>query len=123
MKSLIAVASSVLQLIYVLALLQAITSIIKYFQVQSLYGAGDPKLMAGAISTATIDFLLGALIGLIGVFLAWWVLRDKKQRPSWFLPISTFLAWTWMVFIPIGTIVGVMMLRWRKPESAIETVS
>ena len=119
MKSLTAAASTVIQLIYVLALLGAITSTIKMSQVESLYGAGDPKMMAGAISTIIMELLIGAVIGLVGVFMAWLVLRNKEDRPSWFLPVSTFFAWTWMVFIPIGTVIGVLMLRWRKPENEV----
>ncbi|MEM6817415.1 MAG: hypothetical protein AAF578_01380 [Pseudomonadota bacterium] len=123
MKSLAAAASTAIQLIYVLTLLGAITSAIKLFQVESLYGAGDPKLLAGAISMIIIDLMIGTVIGVVGVFLAWLVLRNKNDRPSWFLPVSTFFAWTWMVFIPIGTVIGVLMLRWRRPEEEAEAVA
>ncbi len=116
MKSLAAAASTAIQLIYVLSLLGFITSMIIVFQVESLYGSGDPKMMAGAISSAVMDFLIGAVIGLVGVFLARLVLRDKKECPTWFLPVSTFFAWAWIIFVPIGTVIGILMLRWRRPE-------
>ena len=92
----------------------------KLLQILSLYGAGDPKVMAGGISAMIIDFAIGAAVGLVGVFIAWIVLRNKKDRPSWFLPVSTFFAWTWIIFIPIGTVVGFSMLKWRKREEKTE---
>ncbi len=115
MKSLAAAASTILQLIYVLALFGAIKPTIELIQNYSLYYAGDPKMIAGAISSIAVFFLIGVAIGLVGVLLAWLVLRNKKNRPSWFLPVSTFFAWAWMVFVPIGTVVGVLILRWKKP--------
>ena len=125
MKSFTAAASTVIQLIYLLSLLGATASTIELIQNDSLWSSGDPKMMAGAISSILMYLIIGAVIGFVGVFLAWLVLRDKKSRPSWFLPVSTFFAWTWMVFVPIGTVIGVFMLRWRRPilveESATES--
>lgn len=115
MKSLIAAASTVTQLIYLLSLLGATVSSIELIQNDRLWSSGDPKLLAGAISSILMYLIIGAVIGFVGVFLSWLVLRDKKGRPSWFLPVSTFFAWTWMVFVPIGTVAGVLMLRWRRP--------
>jgi len=123
LKSFIAAISAALQLVYVLALLGAITLIAKYSQVMSLYGSGDPKMMAGYLSTVIIDLGLGAIVGFLGVFLAWRVLRNKQERPSWFLPVSTFFAWAWMIFFPVGTVIGLMMRRWRRPVSADEKVN
>ena len=121
LKSLVAAASTVLQLAYVLTLPEVATSVIKLIQVESLYSSGDPKMIAGAISTIIMDLLIGAAIGLVGVCLAWLVLRNRKERPSWFLPVSTFFAWMWMIFVPIGTVIGIFMLRWRRPEPADES--
>ena len=123
MKSLTAAASTAIQLIYVLTLVGVITSGFNLIQDESLWSSGDPKMMAGAISLIIMDLLIGAVVGFVGVFLAWRVLRDKQGRPSWFLPISTFFACTWMVFIPIGTVIGVLMLRWRRPQVIEEPVA
>ena len=123
LTSLTAAASTAIQLIYVPSLLGAITSVTKLFQTESLYGSGDPKMMAGAISSIIMDLLVGAVIGLVGVFFAWLVLRNKTECPSWFLPVSTFFAWTWMVFILVGTVIGVLMLRWRRPQPIEESAA
>ena len=114
MKQFMAVVSTLLQFDYVLNLLAAITQWFKIWQISALYGADDPQMMASAISESFIGLLIGAAVGLIGVFLAWLVLRDKDARPLWFVRLSGFFAWAWMVFLPIGTVVGALMLRWRK---------
>lgn len=116
MKSLAAGLSTIIQLIYVLALLEAITVTVKTIQIVSLHGGGDPKAMAGAVSQNIINLGFGTLIGLAGVFIAWRVLRNRDDRPGWFLPVSTFFAWAWMVFVPVGTVIGVLMLRWRRSK-------
>lgn len=115
-----AAISLVLQLFYVLALLEAMTTTVKLIQIVSLYGKGDPKMMAGGISVMLVDLFAGAAIGLVGVAIAWWVLRDRKSRPLWFVTTSKVLAWAWIPFIPVGTVIGVLMLRWCKPEARPE---
>jgi biopolymer transport protein ExbB len=39
------------------------------FQAITLYGAGDPKLMAGGISTALVTTVLGLVVAIPTVFL------------------------------------------------------
>ena len=121
MKSFIAAASIATQSFYVLTLAGVVTAASKFFQVDSLWESGDPKLMAGVISQLIIELFVGAAIGLVGVFLAWSVLRSKVTCPPWFLPVSTLFAWAWVVFIPIGTLIGVLMLRWCRPDEVEQT--
>ena len=123
MKSLIAAASTAFQMIYVWSLLGFGASMFNMFQVGSLYDSGDPKLVSGAVSVIIMDLLIGVVAGFGGVLLAWLVLRQKSDRPSWFLPVSTFFAWAWIVFVPIGTVIGFFMLRWRRPESVGENAT
>ncbi len=120
MKHLIAIISAVLQLIYVATLLESISTAIKLFQIESLYGPMDPRMMAGGLSEILVGLAVGVMIGLAGVVLAWRVLRDAEHRPKWFVGASAFFAWAWMVFIPIGTVVGILMLRWRRTESPLQ---
>ncbi len=113
--SVVSVASTAFQLVYVARMFQSFYAIISIFRDPSLTSSGDPKLLAGAISQALMLWILGAIVGLIGVALAWYVLQDKKSRPAWFVSASRSFAFAWMVFVPIGTIIGFLMLRWRKP--------
>ncbi|MEJ8569211.1 MotA/TolQ/ExbB proton channel family protein [Elongatibacter sediminis] len=52
-----------------LGLLGTVTGMIITFQAITLYGAGDPKLMAGGISTALITTVLGLCVAIPMVFL------------------------------------------------------
>ena len=50
-------------------LLGTVTGMIKTFQVITLYGAGDPKLMAGGISQALMTTVLGLCVAIPMVLL------------------------------------------------------
>ncbi len=52
-----------------LGLLGTVTGMIITFQAITLYGAGDPKLMAGGISTALVTTVLGLVVAIPTVFL------------------------------------------------------
>ncbi len=52
-----------------LGLLGTVTGMIVTFQAITLYGAGDPKLMAGGISTALVTTVLGLVVAIPIVFL------------------------------------------------------
>ena len=77
--------------------------------------------MAGAISSAFVDLLLGVAVGLVGAVLARVVLRDRQQCPPWFVQLSAVFAWAWILFVPIGTVIGVLMLRWRRRPGASDS--
>ncbi|HKJ16626.1 MAG TPA: MotA/TolQ/ExbB proton channel family protein [Xanthomonadales bacterium] len=52
-----------------LGLLGTVTGMIVTFQAITLYGAGDPKMMAGGISTALVTTVLGLVVAIPTVFL------------------------------------------------------
>ncbi len=52
-----------------LGLLGTVSGMIVTFQAITLYGAGDPKLMAGGISTALVTTVLGLVVAIPTVFL------------------------------------------------------
>jgi len=52
-----------------MGLLGTVTGMIQTFQVITLYGAGDPKLMAGGISQALVTTVLGLLVAIPMVLL------------------------------------------------------
>ncbi|NNJ78848.1 MAG: energy transducer TonB [Xanthomonadales bacterium] len=52
-----------------LGLLGTVTGMIITFQAITLYGAGDPKLMAGGISTALVTTVLGLVVAIPTVFM------------------------------------------------------
>ena len=64
-----------------LGLLGTVTGMIITFQAITLYGAGDPKLMAGGISTALVTTVLGLCVAIPTVFLHTLV-QSRAKRVS-----------------------------------------
>jgi biopolymer transport protein ExbB len=62
-----------------MGLLGTVTGMIRTFQSIMLYGAGDPKLMAGGISEALVTTMLGLLVAIPLVFLHAWVHSSSKR--------------------------------------------
>lgn len=62
-----------------MGLLGTVTGMIRTFQAIMLYGAGDPKLMAGGISEALVTTMLGLIVAIPLVFLHAWVTSSSKS--------------------------------------------
>ena len=62
-----------------MGLLGTVTGMIKTFQVITLYGAGDPKLMAGGISQALVTTVLGLVVAIPMVLLHTIVSGQSKK--------------------------------------------
>ncbi|WP_170131952.1 MotA/TolQ/ExbB proton channel family protein [Arenicella xantha] len=62
-----------------LGLLGTVTGMIQTFQAITLYGAGDPKTMAGGISQALVTTVLGLVVAIPTVF-AHWMASSRARR-------------------------------------------
>jgi len=62
-----------------LGLLGTVTGMIQTFQAITLYGAGDPKMMAGGISQALVTTVLGLCVALPTLFLHWLAAGRAKR--------------------------------------------
>jgi biopolymer transport protein ExbB len=62
-----------------MGLLGTVTGMIQTFQVITLYGAGDPKLMAGGISQALVTTVLGLVVAIPMVLLHTIVSGQSKK--------------------------------------------
>ena len=113
MKSLTLIASSVLQTVYVVGLVVVVVSLLRA-DLSSQYASGDPRVLAGFISSQAVTLLLVIIAGLIGVLLMTVVVRGDRQPPRWFVDLSALFAIAWIVLVPIGTVIGALMLRWRS---------
>lgn len=103
-------------------LLATLFSIIETFQSITLYGTGDPKVMAGGISEGLVSTVLGIVIALPGaVLLAISVFLFKHRRP-WVYRVSfTAAIFTFLLF-PIGTILSIFILvKLRKSKDSFFT--
>jgi len=65
-----------------LGLLGTVTGMIKTFQVITLFGAGDPKMMAGGISEALVTTMLGLTVAIPLVLLHSWIASMTKRVTS-----------------------------------------
>ena len=61
-----------------LGLLGTVTGMIQTFQAITLFGAGDPQMMAGGISQALVTTVLGLVVAIPTVFLHW--LASSRAR-------------------------------------------
>ena len=109
------VLSAVLQTVYVVGLIIVVTNLVRA-NLAGLYESGDPRLMAGFISSQAIRLLLAILSGLVGVVLMAAAIRKISKPPSWIVHLSAVFAFAWVVLIPIGTPIGIYMFRWRTRE-------
>ena len=62
-----------------LGLLGTVTGMIQTFQVITLFGAGDPQMMAGGISQALVTTILGLCVAIPTVFLHWMASSRAKR--------------------------------------------
>ncbi len=62
-----------------MGLLGTVTGMIVTFQAITLYGAGDPKMMAGGISTALVTTVLGLVVAIPTVFL-YTIVSSRARR-------------------------------------------
>ena len=56
--------------------------------------------------------------GLAAALVAWLLILRGKYTASWFLRVSRVLAWSWLPLVPVGTLVGVLVLRARAAAIA-----
>ena len=49
-------------------------------------------------------------VGLVGAVVAWLLILNGRCRDAWFLGVSRVLAFAWLPLIPVGTVVGALLL-------------
>ena len=74
----------------------------------------DPRLIAGIISGQLVMVLIWAVPGIIGATLSALLIRKVRYRARWYLAATRFFAYTWLAFVPLGTILGYVLLRWSR---------
>ena len=62
-----------------LGLLGTVTGMIQTFQAITLFGTGDPKLMAGGISQALVTTVIGLVVALPNLF-GWAIVSGMSRR-------------------------------------------
>ena len=113
MKHLGLIVSATLQSVYFVGLVAVAIALLQA-DLSGQYETGDPRVMAGFISSQAVKLLLAILTGLIGVILMAVVIRRYSRPPKWMVHLSVVFALAWVVLIPVGTPIGIYMFRWRS---------
>lgn len=66
--------------------------------------------MAGGISSALVSSVLGCLASLPGYIVTLYVLVKMSYRAKWFFVFNVSAATFWLLFVPIGTILGIVYI-------------
>ena len=53
-------------------------------------------------------------VGIIGAITAWLLILKGRYWAPWFLSASRVVGWLWMPLIPVGTVLGVLLLSSRS---------
>lgn len=73
----------------------------------------DPKLVAGHLSSGIVVSLIQIIPALLGLFLSIWLI-NKNNAPNLFKQCCKYLAFVWLLFVPLGTFLGVKQLKRLK---------
>ena len=90
--------------------ISTVIAMIDSFEELKLSGVGDPKLIAGVISTALVTSVLTLIAGTPGALLLFISIVFFKYRKPWVyraLLVTSFLT---IILFPIGTVIAVVML-------------
>ncbi|WP_448570063.1 hypothetical protein [Thalassotalea ganghwensis] len=110
MYNLLKCLSIVLQCFLLLAIFNFFSGVYSaYLELSS----GDPKLIAGHISSGLVLSLIQIIPALIGLFLSIWLLA-KNNNSNLFKIGCKSLAYVWLLFVPLGTFLGVKQLKRLK---------
>ncbi len=75
--------------------------------------ADDTALVNQYIYETVVSYGAWVGAGMVAAIVAWLLILKGNYRSAWFLTVSRVLAWSWLPLIPVGTIVGVLVLRAR----------
>ena len=78
-----AIIKTLVALAPMLGLLGTVTGMIEVFHVMAVTGGGDPKLMAGGVSRATVPTMAGMVAALSGVFAQAYLMRIVDRESAW----------------------------------------
>ena len=100
----------VLQLALVFGIITFIIDMVLAFQDITLYGAGDPKIMAGMISEALVNVVLGSVLAFPGLLINIIALFVSSYSAVWLFRFLITSSIFWILVFPIGTLFGVILL-------------
>ena len=80
------------------------------FQEVSISGTGDPKIMAGGISSALVSTIVGLILCVPGLLLLLVAIVFFKYRRIWVYRLTLVSSFLLIFMFPVGTILGLVGL-------------
>jgi hypothetical protein len=77
----------------------------------SKFGGGDATLVAGTISEGIITSVLRSTVGAIGLIASVVIVFKVGGLPIWYKQTTKYISYLWVLFIPVGTILGIVQLK------------
>ena len=74
----------------------------------------DTQVIVDAIVDTIASYRPITGAGIVAAFVTWLLILKGRYASSWFLVPARVFAWMWMPLIPVGTIVGVLVLSARS---------
>ena len=106
----LAICGVILQFGFVIGVVGTVIGMICAFAELTQGGETNIEALAAHISLALYAKVVGLLVSLVGVILLFVALFGKKYRASWFKTAMWIIAILWMFSIPIGTILGIVVI-------------
>ncbi|MFC3122163.1 hypothetical protein [Agaribacter flavus] len=97
---------SLLMLVSALGLVTTLYTVISIFQDMSMFGEGDPKVMAGELSRSILQIVVYLLVSIIGVCCAVISMFVSSYRSRLLFKLWVFSSIVMILTIPLGTVVG-----------------
>ena len=76
----------------------------------SLTGTGDPRVMAGGLSSALVSTILGLVLCVPGLALLLVAITALRYRPNWLFWVTLMNSILLLFMVPIGSILGLVGL-------------
>ena len=106
----LAITGLVLQLVPVFGMVSTAASMIRAFSQLQNASTQAPEALASDISLALYTTAIGMGVSIIGIILLCIALFGTKYRAPWFKTAMWILSIVWLFNIPIGTIIGIIVI-------------
>ncbi len=100
----------ILQFGFLIGIVGTVIGMLRAFLILSKSGGAQPEALASDISLALSSTTAGMIISLVGVVLLLIALFGSKYRAAWFRTAMWILSILWLFSIPIGTILGIVVI-------------
>lgn len=119
MRSLLAAASLIAQVVFFVGFAWMVVDIFSLVNVMTPEMKEDTSLLVPYIRETLYSYLSVLGVGIIGVTASCIIYLKSNFRASWYLKGTRILGWLWLLLLPVGTLLGLVLLGARK--SAIQS--